>query len=218
MNQLHPGTLVIAAVSSMAVAYLMPHIWTPGTLPAAAMAPVLMAVFSEALRAPPKLMRKVTTHTERSIEVKDPVTDETAVMQVVRGHKRIDQRLLVGAIGLGLIGFIVAALVVTGADFASGSDVKLWGGAKARATATATPAQDTSEQAPEPTQSATATPTPSPSETPEKATPEPTKTATATPSPTLTPAPPQPTTTPAPKTVPKTTPVAPEGVNANGTP
>lgn len=199
----------------MAVAYLMPHIWTPGTLPAAAMAPVLMALFSEALRAPPKLMRKVTTPTERSLEVKDPVTDETAVMQVVRGHKHIDQRLLVGAIGLGLIGFIVAALVVTGADFASGSDAKLWGGAKARATATAIPAQDTSTPAPEATESATATPTtPSATQTPQKATPEPTKTTTATPSPTLTPEPPQPTATPAPKT----TPVGPQGVNANGTP
>jgi hypothetical protein len=193
----------------MAVAYIMPHIWTPGTLPAAATAPILAALIAEALHAPPKLVRHLTHDRRgRTLEV-DDAFEETAVMQVVRGHKQIDGRLLAGAIGLGIAAFMLAALVVTGADFASGANSKLWSRqSPVRAQPTATPApaptQDSSTPTATPTFTVTATPTATP-------TPSPTATPTATEAPTVDPASPTPTATVAPTT----TPIPQEGVNTD---
>jgi hypothetical protein len=64
-DRLSPSALLIAAASSAAAAVAVHALWAPGTVPSAALTPVLVAVFDELLRRPAEHLRAVARERAR---------------------------------------------------------------------------------------------------------------------------------------------------------
>ncbi len=201
-------TLIITAVASAAAAYITSKLWAPGTLPAAAATPVLVAIIREGLQKPTEVVTRAVPvrGIVRSADGRDspgatPPEPEPPARVAQPGMigepgPRWDQRWRL-AIITGLLGFLVAAVVLTvpelvagGSASGGGRSTTLFGSDKEKKTSdqpreetTTTPGRTvtvpgTTVTAPPTTNAPTTTTTPAPTQT--------------VPPPTTTPAPAQP--------------------------
>jgi hypothetical protein len=213
-------TLTISALAAVAAAVVVPIVWERGTLVAAAMTPVIVAVVSEALRKPaeaissatPRMTRRsgsgAPVHSPHSADRFDPLppeeraaappprSDDPFGLRAARRPTRRHWRL---AIATGLAAFAIAVVGLTMSEL-------VFGGAATRDSGRTTffPGRESRDEEPTPTASPTPSATAEAEQTPQAtATPTPSPTATATPS--ATPAPltaPAPTQTPIPTPTP----------------
>src|SRR5215208_6880374 len=197
-------TLLIASASAAAAALIVPVFWDKGSIVAAAITPVIVALTSEGLKRPVTKVQTVGVWRRtpqgtavrqpqgRAFEPLDPDeevyevdperTDDPFGLREPEGRVIFTRRRVIIALVTGLLAFGIAAIVVTASELAIFGDsvsrehrTTFFGGQSKKAVATPTP---------------TATPEPGATETPD---------ASATPSATPTPSPDaKATTTPAP--------------------
>ena len=173
-------TLIVTAVASAIAAYVTSKIWAPGTLAAAAFTPVLVAVLKEMLIKPAEVVTRAVpvrgvvrsspgpeapgTVPAGSLSrdpgaVHDTPEDiEARIAQLGEapgasrpGHRRAWQ----AAVVTGLLGFLVAAVIITVPELVAGSsasgggrDTTLFGGDKSRSAAPTTTTETTTETTP----------------------------------------------------------------------
>ena len=178
-------TLAIASAASALATYLVPMIWQPGTIPAAAATPVIVALISEALSRPAEHVSQAGRLVRVPRRRLSP-----------RGLDPLARRRLRLAVITGLLAFVVAAVIITTTELAAGGAVSsdqrttLLGGETA-------PSDEPEDPAitPSPTVESPATASPDVTGEPgTEVTPDATPPATATPTPTA----PAPTATPTP--------------------
>jgi hypothetical protein len=152
-------TLITTAVASAAAAYVTSQIWAPGTLAAAAFTPVLVAVLKEALIKPAEVVTRavpvrgvVRSASHAGEPGGGPDTPEAIEARVAQlgeargasspGRRRAWQVAIV----TGLLGFLLAAVIITVPELVTGSSASggdrgttFFGGKKGAAT----PATDT---------------------------------------------------------------------------
>jgi hypothetical protein len=209
-------TLLISSLAAVAAAIVVPMFWERGSLIATAITPIIVAIVSEALNRPakvitstvPKVKRRPAQRSEQPSGVgaratilepppPPPREDPFGLYEDERPQRRFPFRL---AVITGLLAAVIGAGVVTASELAVfghqiGNDQRstgLLGGTSSRSTATPTPTATgtaTPTETATPDESATETPTPSVTETP-------TPSVTASPTPTVTPLQAQPTATP----------------------
>jgi hypothetical protein len=209
-------TLLIAGASSAAAAFIIPLLWKPGTVFAAAMTPVIVALVSEALRRPVETVSAVTVRrTSRGTAVLQepetradepfdplapPTTDEIESLPVTGTaqraiHKRRRLTARQWKIGLvtGLVAFLGAAAVVTASELLAGDSVSggstrttFFGGRSSSSSSSKDGTDQSKERQSRKDESETPTPTPTPTPT---ETPAEGETPTPTPTPTATPTP-----------------------------
>ena len=200
-------TLLIAGAASAVAALLIPLIWRPGTVFAAAMTPVIVALVSELLRKPVETVSTVAVRRgarvsvpldRRPDEAFDPLapppTEELEALPAAIALPRAEhrRRALTGAqwklaLATGLVAFAVVAVLFTASellagDAASGGGKRttFFGGSSSNRDKASDAGEEKQEDKQREDETPTPTPTPSPSETP---TPTPTPTASATPTP-----------------------------------
>jgi hypothetical protein len=214
-------TLLIASASAAAAALIIPLFWDKGSLVAAAITPIIVALTSEALKKPVEKVQTVGVWRRtpqgtavrqpagRDFEVHDPEeerfeiaperTDDPFGLREPERPAFLTRKRVVLALTTGALAFGIAAVVVTASELAIFGDsvsrpnrTTFFGGTeRERATPTPTPTPAATEEGEE------ATPTPTPTATPSAtATPEATQTPGATPAPNS--AAPAPGATPAP--------------------
>jgi hypothetical protein len=216
-------TLVISSMAAVAAAIVVPMFWERGSLVATAITPIIVAIVSEALNRPAKVITaaapKVTRRsaTGAALRSEQPAgvgargagpeqlpprrDDPFGLYEDEKSRRRFPWKL---AIVTGLLAAVIGATVVTASELAvfghqvgnTHRSTGLLGGksTKSDATPTATPTETATETA-TPEESATETPTPTP-------TPSASATPTATPTPTVSPLQAQPTETPPTATTP----------------
>jgi hypothetical protein len=170
-------TLVITAVASASAAYVTSEIWAPGTLASAAITPVIVALVKEALAKPADVVtravpvRGVVRSTSRTgepppsyepVQPFEPAGVEQRVPQPgeIPGHSRpFTGRGWQMAVITGLLGFVIAAVIITVPEFIAGSSASggdrqttFFGGEKKKSDAT--PSTTTTTTTPEETQTA----------------------------------------------------------------
>jgi hypothetical protein len=219
-------TLVIAGAASAIAAFVVPLVWKPGTVFAAAMTPIIVTVVSELLRRPADTVSAVAKRTtavpsvaaRRVRPVQEPheefdplappspedvarLRTQTTQRTVHAPRRRLTSRQWRLALATGVLAFLCAVVFVTGSQLLAGKSL---GGDTGNSTTffSGSSRRDKDD----------ATPTPAPTKTPdERATQTPTPTTTSTPTPTptptATPAPRQ-TATPAPQSAPQSAPPA----------
>jgi hypothetical protein len=121
-------TLLIAASGSAAAAFLVPLLWQPGTVIAAAMTPIVVAIVSEALKRPAERVSAVRTRrttagfavVEQPFDPLAPPPEQELAALTTRTAPRAThrRRLLTPrqwklGLATGLAAFFVAASVVT---------------------------------------------------------------------------------------------------------
>ena len=129
-------TLVITAVASAAAAYVTSEIWAPGTLASAAITPVIVALVKEGLAKPANVVtravpvRGVVRSARRVDEPYDPVQPFEPEEERVAQHGEIPgsssafpRRAWRMAVITGLLGFVVAAVIITVPDLVAGKSV-----------------------------------------------------------------------------------------------
>ena len=199
-------TLLIASGSAAAAAVIVPLFWDRGSLVAAAITPIIVALTSEGLKKPVEKLptavgvwRKTPQGTAvrepggRDFEVHDPeeerlevdptqTEDPFGLREPERGSFFTRKKVKL-ALVTGLLAFAIAAVVVTASELAIFGDsvsrqhrTTFFGGKSENATPTPTPTETPAET---PTPEATETPTPSVA--PNAATPEPGATPVPTP-------------------------------------
>ena len=215
-------TLLIAASASACAAIVVPMLWRPGTVFAAAMTPIIVTIVSEVLKRPVEAASAVATRRTTGVldQAEDPfdplappsaeelaaLPEATRPTSAVHRRKPLTGRQWRLAVVTGLVAFAAVAVVFTASELLAGDAVSsrsrttFFGGTskhKAKATPTPDPsATATPEKQEEPEATATPTPTPTPTAT---ATPAPG--ATVAPTPTVQAAPqatPPPAATPVP--------------------
>lgn len=182
-------TLVVTALASAVAAYVTSKIWAPGTLAAAAFTPVLVAVLKEAFARPVEVVtravpvRGVVRSSSGPDDAQDlapagslsrdagagaggdtPEAIEARIAQLgeVPGSSRPGgRRAWQAAVVTGLLGFLVAAVIITVPELVAGSsasgggrDTTLFGGGKS---SSRTPATTTTETTTETTPADTET-------------------------------------------------------------
>jgi hypothetical protein len=223
-------TLLIAGSASAIAAIVVPFFWERGTVFAAAMTPVIVALATEALKRPVEAVSSVRVRkTADGAAILDPPeprrpgptepfdplapapTEEleialaSAAKEPPPRHVEGRRRALTGrqwkiGIATGLIAFLAAAAVVTASELAIFGDSITNGQRRTTFLGGSEPAK-TATPTPTPKESATPTETPTPGETP-TATPTQTATQTATPTPSPQSVAPGATSTPAPSAAP----------------
>jgi hypothetical protein len=212
-------TLLIASASAAAAAVVIPLFWERGSLVAAAITPIIVALTSEGLKKPVQKVQTVGVWRStpegtavrqpdgRDFEVQDPEeerlevdpeqTDDPFGLHEPERGGFFTRRRVVLALVTGVLAFGIAAVVVTASELAIFGDsvsrqhrTTFFGGKPNNPTPTPT-------GTPTATPDGSATPTPTPTETPTK-TPTPTVSATPTPSAAPNAATPEPGATPAP--------------------
>jgi hypothetical protein len=216
-------TLLIAAAASAVAAIVIPLIWRPGTVFAAAMTPVVVAIVTELLHRPVETVSSVATRKPaRGAETLDEPFDEPfdplappsaqeldTLPQATEGPRAVHgkRRPLTGrqwklALATGFVAFAAVAAVFTASELVAGEAVS--GGGRTTFFSSGS-SSDRQRDRDEPAQQdgqrdrqQEEEPTPEPTATPEAtATPAPTTspeaTPTVTPTPTPVPAEPQPT-------------------------
>jgi hypothetical protein len=206
-------TLLIAGAASAAAAIVIPMLWRPGTVFAAAMTPIVVALVSELLRRPVETVSSVRVRrTPRGTAILEPPPEEPfdplappsaedlAVLHESpppppRVHRRRPLTARQWKLGLatGLVAFASVAAVFTASELVAGDAVS---GGGARTTFFGGSKSDRSEpdkkrerEREQPAEKATPTTTAEPTATPEET---PTPTPTPTPVPTATPEPAEP--------------------------
>jgi hypothetical protein len=213
-------TLLITAAASAGAAYVCSQVWAPGTLASAAFTPVLVAVLKEALARPTEVVvravpvrgvvRSATREgAQQPAAPPPPEVERVAQQGELQGLSHAGpRRAWRAAIATGLLGFLLAAVVVTVPELvagkaASGGDrgTTLFGGQeRSRSESEQTPTQTTTSPTETLTVPKAETVTVPPAETttlppattpvpPAETTPEPPGTTTPVPPPTTTPAP-----------------------------
>jgi hypothetical protein len=210
-------TLLIAGASSAIAAVVIPMLWRPGTVFAAAMTPIIVALVSELLHRPVQTVGSVRARRPpRGAEVLDqpfdepfdplapPSAEELEELPETREAPRaVHRRPLTAsqwklALATGLAAFAMVAALFTASELLAGDAVTgggrttfFGGGDRDRGDREQRPAEESERREEEATP--TATPEASPTVTPEPTlTPE----ATPTPTPTETPVPADPTPAP----------------------
>ncbi len=212
-------TLLIAGAASAAAALVIPMLWRPGTVFAAAMTPVVVALVSEVLRRPVETVSAARVRrTPRGTAILDPPpeepfdplappsAEELAVLpattapapRAVHRRRPLSARQWKLALATGLVAFAAVAAVFTASELVAGDPVS-GGGGGTTFFGGSRPEQERDEPAPakserraeerEPSATPEATATPTPTPT---ATPTPEPTATATPAPSVVPTEPAP--------------------------
>ncbi|MGH2942608.1 MAG: hypothetical protein ACRDLN_07545 [Solirubrobacteraceae bacterium] len=143
-------TLAITAVASAAAAYACSKIWAPGTLASAAFTPVLVALIKEALARPAYAVtravpvRGVVRSSTPGDAPGEPAQRQPADDRVAR-HSEISggsfgRRAWKTAIVTGLLGFLIAAVIITIPEVVAGKSASgggrqttLFGGDERRA-------------------------------------------------------------------------------------
>jgi hypothetical protein len=204
-------TLLIAGAASAAAAFVIPLFWEPGTVFAAAMTPIIVAVVSEGLKRPAESVKSVAAarRTPTRGYARDPHADfdplappppedlealpETTSQRTVQSSRgfKLTPRQWKLALATGALAFVLAVAFVTASELIAGEKV---GGASNPTTffgkrdrdngGSGSGDEKTEKATPEATRTpgATATPTPTPAATPVPTrTPAPTTTATPTP-------------------------------------
>ncbi len=166
-KRLSPADLVIASVSSAAAAVIVHALWKPGTVIAAALTPILMSLFAEALRRPAALVRVRTGSGDGG----------RATVEVHRSRPRWGRAVVIGlaAFGLGAAGLTAAELVLNRAFAERARDTTLFDGERrpapartpdsASPTAEPTPTTDARRDRKSPSKRPEPTPTPTPTPT-----------------------------------------------------
>jgi hypothetical protein len=126
-------TLVITALASACAAYVTSEVWAPGTLASAALTPVIVALLKEALAKPAEVVtravpvRGVVRSAGRSDEPYDPVQPFQPEDERVAQHGELagsshvtSRRPWKVAVVTGLLGFLVAAVIITVPEFVAG--------------------------------------------------------------------------------------------------
>ncbi|HEX8085099.1 MAG TPA: hypothetical protein VF529_12480 [Solirubrobacteraceae bacterium] len=112
-------TLVIASLSSLAAAVFVHKFWQGGAILGAALTPVIVAIVSEVLRKPVEAFSARRTAVEPPPLVAPERDDRFGVWEEQK--KRPRRRLHIGlAIATGLVAFLIAAFVLTGAELVLG--------------------------------------------------------------------------------------------------
>jgi hypothetical protein len=134
-------TLVVTAIASAAAAYVTSVIWAPGTLAAAAFTPVLVALLKEALFKPVEVVTRAVPVRgvvrsapapgqdggfEQPRETPEEIEERIAQLGEAPGASRAPVLRWKAAIVTGLLGFLVAAVIITVPELASGNS--LFGG------------------------------------------------------------------------------------------
>jgi hypothetical protein len=140
---LSASTLLIASASSAVAAIVVSKLWGGGTLFGAASTPIIVALVSEALRRPARVIG--TVRTTRNVRF-DPVAEgrrglaegdldrarrppvpaaaqaeaERRVHRASGPSLRLPRPRLVAAIATGLVAFVVAGVVLTGSELVLG--------------------------------------------------------------------------------------------------
>jgi len=200
-------TLLIAAAASAAAAVVIPMLWRPGTVFAAAMTPIVVALVTEALRRPVDTVSSVRVRrTARGTAILDPPpeepydplappsAEELAVLPEATPPPSVHRRRPLSAqqwklaLATGLIAFAGVAAVFTASELVAGDAVS--GGGARTTFFGGSDSDDGNERKPkdENTQERRPADEAKPKETADpKATAEPTASPTATQSPTPTP-------------------------------
>jgi hypothetical protein len=132
------STLAVASTSSVVSAVVVSHIWGPGTLYGAAATPVIVALVSEAVQRPRRVLE-----TARQARAFDPLAegrrgldegDLAAAAPGTAGERTVHRappgprvprmpkrRSVLIALATGLIAFAIAAFVLTGSELVFGS-------------------------------------------------------------------------------------------------
>ena len=169
-------TLVVTAIASAVAAYVTSQIWAPGTLAAAAFTPVLVALLKEMLFKPVDVVTRAVPvrgvvrsapppgHPEDARETPEAIEERIAQLGEAPGASRPgrNRRNWQIAVVTGLLGFIIAAVIITVPELvaggsASGGDrgTTIFGGKKRSAastptdtTTTTTPSEEDGEGVP----------------------------------------------------------------------
>ena len=209
-------TLLIAGASSAAAAFIIPLLWKPGTVFAAAMTPVIVALVSEGLKRPTETVKTVAA-SRRAVPVPQvddrdfdplappppedlealPQTTTQRTVQSSRGFRLTPRQWKLG-LATGALAFVLAVTFVTASELIAGEKVgstsnpTTFFGNRDRDRGGGTDDGKQGKETPTPeatrTPGASATPTPTPTATPVP-TQTPAPTATATPAPQAAPAP-----------------------------
>ena len=176
-------TLIVTAVASAIAAYVTSKIWAPGTLAAAAFTPVLVAILKEMLIKPAEVVTRavpvrgvvrssagpqgpgVAPAGSLSREAGVPDTPEDIEARIAQlgeapGSSRPGtRRAWRAAIVTGLLGFLVAAVIITVPELVAGSsasgggrDTTLFGGGKSSSAGPTTTTETTTETTPDDTE------------------------------------------------------------------
>ncbi len=134
-------TLVVTALASAAAAYVTSIIWAPGTLAAAAFTPVLVALLKELFFRPVEVVTRAVPvrgvvrsappagHPEQPRETPEEIEARIAQLGEAPGASRGGgRRGWQVAVVTGLLGFLVAAVIITVPELASGNS--LFGGGR----------------------------------------------------------------------------------------
>jgi len=208
-------TLLIAAAASAVAALVIPILWRPGTVFAAAMTPIVVALVSELLHRPVESVSAVRVRrTPRGTAILDPPpeepfdplappsAEELAVLPETRAtpravHRRrpLTARQWKLALATGLVAFAAVAAVFTASELVAGDAISgggnrttFFGGSERKQKDSPPDEQERSKEKASPTATPEETATPEATETP-----APTETPTATPTPTPSPAVAEPT-------------------------
>ena len=216
------ATLLIAGAASATAAFVVPLVWQPGTVFAAAMTPIIVTVTPELLRRPADTVSAVAKRTapvptatprqERFDPLAPPPAEDLAALNRPRTttrtvhapRRRLTSRQWRLALGTAVLAFVCAVAFVTASQLLAGKSI---GGSGDNSTTFFNGSsrrggdQEEEKATPSPTPSGTAesTRTPTPTATP-SATATPTPSSTATPAPSAAPqaAPPAASPTPVP--------------------
>jgi hypothetical protein len=210
-------TLLIAATASAVAAVVVPMLWRPGTVFAAAMTPIIVTIVSELLHRPVASVSSVRARRPaRGSEVLDEPFDEpfdplappsaeeleqlperSEAPRAVHRRLPLTARQWKLALATGLVAFAAVAALFTATELLAGDAISgggkrttFWGGSEGRQAEQKDERRDRpAEEEATPTATPEATETPTPTATP---TPTPTPTVTTTPTPTPAPAEPAP--------------------------
>jgi hypothetical protein len=138
-------TLMIASASSLAAAVLVSKIWGPGTLIGAGATPVIVALVSEALKRPARVIDTVReTRTARfdpvaegrrglregDLEAARPVMPAAAAAQrrvhtasARPGLLRLPRPRVLAAVATGIVAFVLAGVLLTSSELVLGKSV-----------------------------------------------------------------------------------------------
>lgn len=145
-------TLIITAIASALAAFICSKVWEPGTLASAATTPVLVAIGKELLRKPTEVVttvvppvlpgrqsrgRGLSGPDEPTAVIPPPGADISAPAIVALkppvvtqpGGRRLHWRV---AVFTGLLGFVVAAAVITLPELLNGGGTTYFGGGTTR--------------------------------------------------------------------------------------
>ena len=128
-------TLVVTAVASAAAAYVTSQLWAPGTLAAAAFTPVLVALLKEMLFKPVEVVTRAVPvrgvvrsapppgHPDDVRETPEVIEARIAQLGEAPGISRSGRGRLSWqpAVVTGLLGFIIAAVIITVPELVAGS-------------------------------------------------------------------------------------------------